>query len=87
MRGSPAPAERDPVARFQNVLKQRYRQLADDRSAVSWCPDFQPAVRQMIFSLARDSSWEKGGQMPKMGPNLRRIPLHAVLADDRVITF
>jgi len=58
-----------------------------------------------IFSLARDSSWEKGGPShsnttnssgpgpatrgripvtPQRQPNLRRIPLHGILAEDRV---
>lgn len=37
----------------------------------------------MIFSLARDSSWEKGSATPQR-PNLRRIPLHGIFSEDRV---
>jgi hypothetical protein len=65
------------------ILKQRYQQLCDSLPAVPWCPDFHPPVRQMIFSLARDSSWEKGTATPQR-PNLRRIPLHGIFAEDRV---
>jgi hypothetical protein len=73
----------DPCHRLQMILKQRYQQLCDSLPAVSWCPDFHPPVRQMIFSLARDSSWEKGTATPQR-PNLRRIPLHGIFAEDRV---
>lgn len=72
----------DPSHRLQTILRQRYQKLCDSLPAVSWCPDFHPPVRQMIFSLARDSSWEKGTATPQR-PNLRRIPLHGIFAEDR----
>lgn len=73
----------DPCQRLQLILKQRYQQLCDTHCGVSWCPDFRLTVRQMVFSLARDSSWEKGTATPQR-PNLRRIPLHGIFAEDRV---
>ena len=59
-------------------------QLVDNRHVMEWCADFKPSVKQMVFSLARDSSWEKGGQKTNISPSLRKIPLHAILAEDRV---
>lgn len=73
----------DPCQRLQALLKQRYRHLYDNRPTISWCPDFHPPVGQMIFSLARDSSWEKGSATPQR-PNLRPIPLPGIFSEDRV---
>jgi len=77
----------DPCLRLQTILKTRYRQLCDDRPPVPWCTDFQPPVGQLIFSLARDSFWEKGTSTPRQQqrPSLRRIPLPGIFAEDRVI--
>jgi len=84
MRGSASSTpERDPCVRLQLLLKKRYLQLSLNRPVIAWCPDFQPPVRQMMFNLARDSSWEKAAQSLHSNPTLRKIPIHAILADDR----
>ena len=79
----------DPCLRLQTLLKTRYRHVCDDRPPVPWCPDFQPPIGKLIFSLARDSSWEKGTSTPRQQqqqrPSLRRIPLPGIFAEDRVI--
>ena len=95
-----------------------------ENAELGWCPDFQPAIHQMLFSLSRDSSWDSsvgasgggvgvssnggggggaggGGSSGGGGggggggsihstpllhskpPTLRKIPLHAILAEDR----
>lgn len=77
-------AGQDPVAKLQSLLKQRYQKLTDERPLLAWCDDFRPPLRSVVFGLARDASWEMGTASGGP-PNLRRIPLHGLLAEDRVI--
>lgn len=76
-------AGQDPVGKLQALLKQRYQRLADERPVLPWCHDFRPPLRNLVFGLARDASWEMGASAGGT-PNLRRIPLHGLLAEDRV---